>query len=60
MSEKIPVGISACLLGETVRFDGGVSACMLFMGEQLNRHGGQGGRTYRYTPGGDRQSHCRR
>ncbi len=23
MSEKIPVGISACLLGETVRFDGG-------------------------------------
>lgn len=23
MSEKIPVGISACLLGEAVRYDGG-------------------------------------
>lgn len=23
MSDKIPVGVSACLLGENVRFDGG-------------------------------------
>ena len=25
MSDKIPIGISACLLGEAVRFDGGTS-----------------------------------
>ncbi|WP_075180706.1 2-thiouracil desulfurase family protein [Pantoea sp. 1.19] len=34
MSDKIPVGISACLLGDTVRFDGGHKRC-LFATDQL-------------------------
>lgn len=34
MSEKIPVGISACLLGDTVRFDGGHKR-LTFATEQL-------------------------
>ena len=34
MSDKIPVGISACLLGETVRFDGGHKR-LAFAVEQL-------------------------
>jgi uncharacterized protein YbgA (DUF1722 family)/uncharacterized protein YbbK (DUF523 family) len=34
MSEKIPVGISACLLGDTVRFDGGHKRCA-FAAEDL-------------------------
>ncbi|KGT90394.1 membrane protein [Erwinia typographi] len=34
MSEKIPVGISACLLGDKVRFDGGHKRCA-FAAEQL-------------------------
>lgn len=34
MSEKIPVGISACLLGDSVRFDGGHKRCA-FAAEDL-------------------------
>ncbi|WP_380184387.1 YbgA family protein [Kalamiella sp. sgz302252] len=34
MSGKIPVGISACLLGDTVRFDGGHKRCA-FAAEEL-------------------------
>lgn len=34
MSEKIPVGISACLLGDNVRFDGGHKRCA-FAAEDL-------------------------
>lgn len=34
MSDKIPIGISACLLGEAVRFDGGHKR-LAFAVEQL-------------------------
>lgn len=34
MDKKIPVGISACLLGERVRFDGGHKRCE-FAAQQL-------------------------
>ena len=34
MSNKIPIGISACLLGSAVRFDGGHKRCE-FAVEQL-------------------------
>ena len=34
MSDKIPIGISACLLGDAVRFDGGHKR-LAFAVEQL-------------------------
>ena len=37
LSEKIPVGISTCLLGEKVRYDGGHMRSKL-CAEQLNKY----------------------